>query len=113
MTIKYYTSTKETLMEMGIRIKRLRLTNGLTQAELAKRSGVSAGTISNLESGKDVSFSNFISLLRALNALQELDAVMHPYSFAVDINERTGKEKQRVREKKTKRNSPWKWGDEQ
>lgn len=113
MTIKYHSSTVETLMEIGNRIKRLRLSSGVTQAELSKHSGVSIRTIVNLEAGKDFSMSNFIAVLRSLNALEELDMVLKDSSFAMDINRRTQKERQRARKSKyEKTDNVWKWGDE-
>lgn len=114
MIIKYYTSTDETLKEMGTRVKRLRLASGLTQVDLAGQSGISVRTITNLESGKDVAFSSFIAVIRALNTLQELDVVLSDGSVAMDIMEKTGKERRRVKEgRNSKKTTSWKWGDEQ
>lgn len=111
--IKYYTSTNETLAEMGSRIKHLRLESGITQAELSKKSGVSVRTIINIESGKDVSFSNFIAVLRSLNALEELDMVLSTFSQNTNISKKTGNERQRVKKQKTNANDNlWKWGDD-
>lgn len=113
MVIKNYTSTNETLKEMGKRIKRLRFYNKLTQADLSKQSGVSIRTITNMESGKDVAFSSFIAVIRTLNALQELNLVLSDGAVAMDIIGSTGKERQRVKEgKNNKIATSWKWGDE-
>lgn len=46
-----YSRFDETIRLIGLRIKRRRIKAGLTQKELAKKSGVSETTIVNLEKG--------------------------------------------------------------
>lgn len=112
--IKRYSSTNEVLMEMGKRIKRLRLASELTQADLSSRSGVSVGTIANLEKGKDISLSNLIAVFRALNVLEEMDALLQEAKSIPNIMMKNGKERQRVKERKAEHPiASWKWGDEE
>ena len=75
-----------------------------TQKELAEMTNLSLRTISNLESGKDVSFSTVIEVLRALGQLQSLELEIAAL----------GKPRERAR-KKANTAAPqtgWKWGDE-
>lgn len=53
---------------LGMRLKRLRIANGLTQVTLAKRARVTQGYIAQLESGiqKDPSLATVRRLARAL-----------------------------------------------
>lgn len=74
---------------------------GITQNELAKHSGLSLKTISNIERGKDVKFSMIISVLRSLNILENLDglvpeAIVRPIDYLL-----LDKSRQRVRKKTT------------
>lgn len=56
---------------MGSKLKEKRKSQGLTQEELAKKSGVSRGTILALESGKSevvTKTSTLVKLAKALNS---------------------------------------------
>lgn len=55
------------VMTLAERIKQAREKSGLTQSELAKKAGVSQGTIANLESGFRKQPRNLLALARALN----------------------------------------------
>ena len=66
MKITFYASTNEVLSELGRRIKAARIALPATQKEMAEMTNLSQKTISNLETGKDVSFSTVVEVLRAL-----------------------------------------------
>ncbi len=54
--------------EIGSRIKKIRLSQGLTQHDLAERIGVTEKQISKIETGVHYpKFDNFIKILEALN----------------------------------------------
>ena len=72
MKITFYASTNEVLSELGRRIKAARIALPATQKEMAEMTNLSQKTISNLETGKDVSFSTVVEVLRALGLLQSL-----------------------------------------
>ena len=59
----------EVNVEIGQRIKQLRVMKGLTQEELAEKSGVSRGTISALENGIDrtTTSKTLVKLAQALD----------------------------------------------
>ena len=76
MKITFYSSTEEVLTELGSRIKAARIAVSVTQKEMAELTNLSQKTISNLETGKDVSFSTIIEVLRALGQLQRLELMI-------------------------------------
>ena len=49
------------------RLKQYRIHYPLTQIELAEKSGVSVRSISRFENGEDISLSNYLKLLRAMD----------------------------------------------
>lgn len=61
------------LTKLGGRIKDARIRKGLTQAELAVTAGVSLLTVANIEKGKSVTMTMFLSVLRALGMLENLE----------------------------------------
>ena len=76
MKITFYSSSDEIQKELGNRAKAIRIDMELTQGELAKQAGVSPKTVSNLETGKDVSFRTVIEIIRALGCLQNMDILL-------------------------------------
>ena len=58
-------------MSFGENLKRIRKTKGLTQAQLAEKSGVSYGAIVNYENGrrKEIQSATIAKLANALNVL--------------------------------------------
>ena len=100
MKITFYSSTPEVLAEM--------------QKEMAEMANLSLRTISNLESGKDVSFSTVIEVLRALGQLQSLELMIPEQGPRPSEIAALGKPRERAR-KKANTAAPqtgWKWGDE-
>jgi transcriptional regulator with XRE-family HTH domain len=76
LKITFYSSTSEVLSEIGSRIKAARIAMPATQKEMAALANLSQRTISNLETGKDVSFSTVVEVLRALGQLQSLELMI-------------------------------------
>lgn len=116
MKISFYSSTNEVLSEIGNRIKAARIAMPATQKELAELTNLSLRTISNLETGKDVSFSTVIDVLRALGQLQSLDIMIPEQGPRPSDIAALGKRRERVRKSKvpdTPAQSGWKWGDEE
>jgi len=113
MKIDETVSTQQILIELGARIKKQRIELGLTQNELAAKSGIHVRTLSNLENGSDVTLSVLLNVLRAEMAINSVDAllpeqIIRPTSY---LNKETVA--YRVRNKKKKTEKQWKWGDEQ
>lgn len=71
------------LAEIGRRIARSRIIRGMTQAELAARSGISRFAISRLENGAGgVRIENFFSVLRQLDVLSRMETVLAPLDLS-------------------------------
>ena len=61
----------ELLVGLGQKIKRMRLDNNWTQAELSARSSIPCSTLRRLENTGDGSLRDFVQALRALGGLDE------------------------------------------
>lgn len=112
--ITEYASNMEIQRDLGQRIKSLRLSMNITQAELARRAGISLKTVGNLESGKDVSLRVLIEALRVLGIAGRMELLipqeeMRPSQvyYAQEVRKRAGRQAITVQEK-----PEWKWGDE-
>ncbi len=66
----------EILAELGARVRRYRLQQDVTQADLAARASISARTLRSLEQGDDVQLTTLLRVLRALGRLDSLDAFL-------------------------------------
>lgn len=62
-------------VEMGIRIKRLRLAKNLTQLQLAQMAGSSLSSIRRLEAQGQGSFELVVRVAQALQAVDALEAL--------------------------------------
>ncbi len=67
------------LEELGHRLEKLRINEGLDQKGLAELSGVGVSTIGKIESGKtSAGLLNIIAILRVLGKLGSLDNFIQP-----------------------------------
>lgn len=115
MPIQYYSSTGEVLVELGRRLKAARIAASMTQKEMAERTRLSQRTISNLETGKDVSFSTVIEVLRELGQLRSLELMLPEQGPRPSQLVALGKPRERARRRKDEQAEAapgWKWGDE-
>jgi len=113
MKITFYSSSDEIQKELGNRAKAIRIDMELTQGELAKQAGVSPKTVSNLETGKDVSFRTVIEIIRALGCLQNMDILLPEQIIRPSQLAEMGKKRERApRQRKKKDSADWTWGDE-
>ncbi len=85
------------LREIGVRIRRERLNQNLTQETLAQQAGVSRRVILDLEGGKGCGLSSFIEILRALRKLDQLDAfIPDPGISPIQLAKLRGRERRRA-----------------
>ena len=115
MKINYFYSTEEILTELGRRIKEARIAMTITQKEMSERTNLSQRTISNLENGKDVSFTTVIEVLRVLGKLPSLDIMISEQTLRPSDIAALGKTRERVRKKEnnnTVDTGSWKWRDD-
>ena len=61
------------LSELGQRLARLRLDQNLSQDDLAREAGVSKRTLHRMEHGHSAQMTNWVRVLRALGALENLE----------------------------------------
>jgi transcriptional regulator with XRE-family HTH domain len=95
-------------------LENIRLTQNLTQVEVAREAGVSLRTITRLEDGQGVSLDTFIRVMRVLGLMTNLQALLpDPAIRPVERLKIKGKERKRARPQHGKQTqSGWVWGDE-
>ena len=102
----------EHLTEIGRRIKQYRISTGLTQKDLALKSGVSERSISRLEQGASIQMDSFIKILIAVRLDENIDMLIPDetkrpsYYLNKNVRKRFRK-KTKVEDKKR-----FVWGDE-
>ena len=107
----------EILIELGNRIKACRIRKRLTQVELATLSGVSKGTVANVENGESIQLENLLKILRELDLLNSLEILL-PSSDSSPmelIQLKSGNKCKRVRkttEDSVQSGTVWKWGED-
>ena len=77
---KYGTDKKpfDFLEEIALRHKVLRKQAGFSQSELAKRSGVSLGSLKRFETTGQISLDSLLKLVHVLNRLNDFDLILKP-----------------------------------
>ena len=91
-------SNPAVLVKIGQRIKETRIRQHITQEELATASGVSPLTVANIEKGKSVSLLLFISVLRSLGLLENLEQLVPEIRISpIELKKLQGKKRYRVR----------------
>jgi transcriptional regulator with XRE-family HTH domain len=75
MATLQFMTPPELAVELGARLRQLRLSRGLDQTEAAERAGVTARTLSDLENGVGGRIDTLLKLLKALDALDGIDAL--------------------------------------
>lgn len=75
--MKYHTmNNDEIMLSLCSRIKETRISLALTQQQLADSAQIGIATIKRIEKGGGLNLDTLISLLRALNKLHHLDAIL-------------------------------------
>lgn len=108
-----FANNQQIAADLAQRLVNLRLAYNLTQTELALEAGVSPLTIHNLEAGKTVSLDTFIRVLRALNLLPNLEALLPSMPIRpIERVARSKRERKRASGTKTApaSSTPWTWG---
>lgn len=115
MSIDPHLSDKTILADIGHRLSRRRVELELTQADLAVEAGISKRTVERFEAGESVQTTNLIRILRVMDLLEALDAVLPAAGpRPMDLLKLRGKERQRASSKKRNKESgdEWTWEDE-
>lgn len=94
------------------RLEEIRLSQNISQADLAKQAGVSRSTMTRIADGKSISLDSFIRVIKALGLADHLAALLpDPAVRPVELVTHEGKHRQRASRKRKKTGS-WSWGDE-
>ena len=107
MKVSALTPDAQVLTDLGQRLRRHRLARDQTQALLAQEAGVSKSTVERLERGRSVQLESLIRVLRALDLLENLEALVPPQlpsPLATARRERASGTPPAP--------TPWTWGDE-
>jgi transcriptional regulator with XRE-family HTH domain len=78
MKITNSSKTEAVLNEIGARLTRQRIEAKLTQADLAKKAGVSKRTVERIEAGSSIQLSTMIQVLRVFKLLE-------PFGLALTV----------------------------
>jgi transcriptional regulator with XRE-family HTH domain len=66
-------SDKELIRKWGERLKSLRVEAGLSQTELATKTGMSRSSIAEIEKGRNFSMASLIAISRVLNLIDRFE----------------------------------------
>ncbi|MFK8259319.1 helix-turn-helix domain-containing protein [Erwinia sp. AnSW2-5] len=83
------------------RLRKERLLQQMTQADVAARAGIGVNTVSNLESGRNVGFENLVRVAMVLGRGKELEALFAPRIDSLDDLRRFEQTTTRQRVKKS------------
>ncbi len=78
---------KDIATDLALRAKQLRLSMNLTQAQLAKQSGVSLGSLKRFEGSGEISLQNLLLLAVALEAAEAFKNVFVPTATYKSVDE--------------------------
>ena len=100
-------SNQMILKEIGRRLEKLRINEGLDQKGLAELSGVGLSTIGKIESGKtSAGLLNIIAILRSLGRLESLEYfIQPPPPVSSSLLNRRNEERKRVYKLDTEKKS--------
>ncbi len=104
------------LQEIGRRLNRCRVEQGLTQAGLAREAGVSKRTVERIEAGESAQTTNLIRVLRVLGLLDAFTASFPETGpRPMDLLRLHGKERRRASSKRRQDTGgdAWQWGDDE
>lgn len=88
------------MIEIGKRLKSYRIRKNLSQKELASRAGISVLSVQNLEKGRFVTMVTFISILRMLKLLGNIEILVPELPISpVELLKLKGKTRKRVQKR--------------
>ena len=112
-----YTNTltdQAVLKELGKRIAQYRINANLTQKTLANEAGISKRTLERLETGHSIQLSGLIRVLRSLELLNNLSALVPDAGpRPMDLLKMKGEKRRRASSTRKTDDSgePWTWVD--
>ncbi|KPH88645.1 XRE family transcriptional regulator [Komagataeibacter intermedius AF2] len=73
-----FSTPNEVVKRLCERLRKERLAQQMTQAEVGERAGVGINTVSNLEAGRNVGFENVVRVAMVLGRIKELEGLFLP-----------------------------------
>jgi len=96
MKNRYYGySDKEIIRKWGEKLSALRVDAGLSQTELAQKTGMSRSSIAGIEKGRNFSIASLISISRSLEFLEEFEFFLKEETYELSPMEIYEKEKKK------------------
>ena len=84
------------MLEMAKRHKLLRKQAGFTQSELARRSGVSLGSLKRFETSGQISIQSLFLLIDVMGRLDDFDTILKPIENMKEIERLFSDKKRRI-----------------
>ena len=94
-----FTKPNEIVELLCQRLRKERLAQQMSQADVAARAGVSVNTLSNLENGQNTSFETIVRIAMVLGRVKELEALFQPKVDSLDdvLRYEASAKRQRIR----------------
>lgn len=73
-----FSTSSEIVKRLCERLRKERLAQQMTQAEVGGRAGVGINTVSNMEAGRNVGFENVVRVAMVLGRIKELEGLFLP-----------------------------------
>ena len=94
-------SNRALIEEIGKRLKEYRFQRRLTQQELADQAGISIFSVAQIEQGKMVSMTVFLSILRVLRLLENFELFIPEIGISpIELLKLKGKTPKRIKKSK-------------
>ena len=79
-----FSKPNEVVKRLCERLRLERLSQEMSQADLAGRAGIGINTVSNLEAGRNIGFENVVRVAMALGKIKELENLFQPKFDSID-----------------------------
>ena len=97
MKLSKFVPEDEILKEFAKRLARIRKAQGYSQTDFAREAGIGVATLRRIEGGQDSQFETWLKILKALDRMPALDALL-PETFNSPMAEAlAGKSRKRKR----------------
>ena len=107
------TTPRRVMIEIGVRLAKIRLSRNITQKALARDAGIALRTLRRLELGESTAFDSFLRVVIALGFTDELLGVFPLHDIRpIERMDSQRKERKRARPTAAKAtDKPWTWGE--
>jgi len=102
------TPESDILKEIGRRLAKLRKQQGFSQTRLAEEAGIGVATLRRIEGGQDSQMESWLKILKALNWISSIDALLPEQIKSPMAEVRAAKKGPKKKTRPTTH-----WGDEQ